>query len=325
MTRLYSLDMFRGIAIILVILSHLGSIYDLNHSTALGVGRYGVVLFYIVSGFTIFYVLTIRDRNTDSFLIFYKHRFFRIAPLFYFLLLLIFIFHDNYSFSSFLFVGYADYDNFNQLLHVEWSIYVEVLFYLIAPLVFFNTRLKTFHLLLMFLLLSILYRSIFYQHFFVDSAQKEFWFFNPINFLYTFFIGAWLYQLIERAEAIKPIQILAFLFTTLVLIAMTKVILTDNFFMVGDYLFSALFSLIIYIKFKFFSLFRLRLIEFIGLISYSLYLWHFLVFKALAKIALFGIWYIDVLLGILTVITISILSYFFIEKPGIKLGKVIFK
>lgn len=325
MRRLHSLDMFRGFAIVAVLLSHIGGLYEFTNSSLLGAGRYGVVLFYIVSGFTIFYVLTVRDVNRSSIASFYIHRFFRIAPLFYFLLLFVLVIEGQYSLSSFLFFGYLDFENFNRLLHVEWSIYVEVLFYICAPYLFLHQKFKTYKLLLIFIIISIVFRYYFYQEMHIDNTHKQYLFFNPINYLYTFFVGAFLFKLIENVRVIKRAYILFSIVVAILFIILAKKVLTNDFYLIGDYLFSVLFSLIIYYKFKYLADVRFRAIELIGLISYSLYLWHYIVLQFLSKITLFNIQYFDLLLDIIIVLVISTLSFYFIEKPGVRLGKVVRK
>ena len=49
-------------------------------------GGTGVTLFFIVSSFSLYYTMPLRLREPNPTFSFYLHRFFRIAPLFYFLI-----------------------------------------------------------------------------------------------------------------------------------------------------------------------------------------------------------------------------------------------
>lgn len=321
MDRLYSLDYFRGVAIFLVLLSHVFYLYGMEYSYIFGVGRYGVVLFYIVSGFTIFYVLTERDSNCAPVADFYIRRLFRIAPLFYLLLVSSFVFFGSYSFSAVFFVGYLDFDTFNKILHVEWSIYVEALFYCIAPILFLQLRLNSLFLFLLFFLLSVLWRLVFYEAFFWGNENKEFYFFNPVNFLYTFFLGAYLFGLVNEKVPVVSFRMVVFLLASaLILILFFKSIFGERFFLIGDYLFSIFFSLVIYLKFVFFGEMRSRIVESFGLISYSLYLWHYVVLEFLSRFGIFESRIFDVIFGFVILILLSVFSYKLVEKGGVKLG-----
>ena len=91
MKRLEELDFFRGIAIFMMIFCHnleFGYNADLPQflQNAFEAGKYGVQLFYIISGFTIFYSLSNYHSKVDTGSAkwqFWIRRFFRIAPMYY--------------------------------------------------------------------------------------------------------------------------------------------------------------------------------------------------------------------------------------------------
>lgn len=320
MSRLHALDSFRGLAIILVILSHVFYIYDVSYAGLFGVGRYGVVLFYLVSGFTISYVLDFKEICLQGVLKFYVRRFFRVAPLFYVLLFLIYFLGGEYSLSSLFFMGYLDEKMFNRVLHVEWSIYVEVFFYILAPFLFFLKR--GFWLFLLFsVLVSLSWRYYFFSDFFSDSLIKEILFFNPLNHLYVFLLGGGVYRVVNSKYNNFSLGVVfqAFVFV-LCLVFCFKIILEDTFFIVADYLFSILFLLVIYVKFVHLDFLRFYWLEKIGLISYSLYLLHYIVMNYLARFYLFEYRLFDVILGLIVLFVLAFVSYRCVERLGVNIG-----
>jgi peptidoglycan/LPS O-acetylase OafA/YrhL len=88
MKRVAQLDSLRGIAAMLVVLHHVPQaiINDVNDATTglsgyLDVGRMGVVIFFMISGFVI--VKAIPGNTARSIRLFWKHRFFRLFPAFW--------------------------------------------------------------------------------------------------------------------------------------------------------------------------------------------------------------------------------------------------
>ena len=88
--RLKEFDGIRGMAALAVVLCHLTASQtylfensELSIPFSFGLGRYGVDMFFILSGFVIFLSL---DRQ-DSLINFYKIRFIRLFPIFWFCVL----------------------------------------------------------------------------------------------------------------------------------------------------------------------------------------------------------------------------------------------
>ena len=101
------IDSFRGVAIILVMLTHANYIFDPSIIRSFfGIvqfGARGVQLFYMISAFTLFNSYYSRKVNNENSIIsFYSRRFFRIAPMFYISLIFVilnlnFHFFENYQ------------------------------------------------------------------------------------------------------------------------------------------------------------------------------------------------------------------------------------
>lgn len=136
----------RGLAAFLVVLIHSGGagLRELGFigNSIVDHAKYGVVLFYVLSAFSI--ALSIADRSTD-WKAFYVRRFFRIGPLYLAVLLYVVVrsllsgeatqaslvsFAAHVSLANIILLQFA-----NDMLGVEWSIVVEVSFYLVFPIV----------------------------------------------------------------------------------------------------------------------------------------------------------------------------------------------
>jgi peptidoglycan/LPS O-acetylase OafA/YrhL len=142
-------DALRGLAIFLVYLAHSTTIVP--DRAKLGIfnelfsfGGTGVQLFYVVSAATLLRSHEERRvREKDSLVNFYTRRFFRIAPAFYaasVITVLVLGKHVGFpgEFFSHLFLIHGFWSQWgNSILDVEWSISCEVLFYAIAPILFF--------------------------------------------------------------------------------------------------------------------------------------------------------------------------------------------
>lgn len=160
--RLVNLDLLRGIAALMVCLSHAPFLLDETGQVvswlaipALGVG---VDLFFAISGFVIALSLHDLHNRTGAYwravLAFYLQRLGRIAPLLWFVVIVIGIvaiglprtslpwadlvsaaaFTANVNFG-WCFAGVPDC-RLGNLLHHTWSLALEMQFYLVAPLLF---------------------------------------------------------------------------------------------------------------------------------------------------------------------------------------------
>lgn len=149
------IDFLRAIAILGVLAFHsYQNISNLSTITTVifSYGELGVQLFFIVSAITL--CLSASQRKENSSFNFYIRRFFRIAPLYYFGILLYFFWRIAYTsylqgelsipqdytlprvIENIFFVHGFDPSNFNYVVPGGWSIATEVAFYVIFPLVF---------------------------------------------------------------------------------------------------------------------------------------------------------------------------------------------
>lgn len=143
------IESLRGIAILGVLLVHsavatrqTGLVFELGFT-----GQRGVQLFYVVSAFTLCYSLDRRKQEHRPLRNFYIRRFFRIAPLFYLVILINFLLRfiaPDLSPQSGLSIGEILLGVFflnglsphaiNLVVAGGWSIAVETSFYLVLPL-----------------------------------------------------------------------------------------------------------------------------------------------------------------------------------------------
>jgi peptidoglycan/LPS O-acetylase OafA/YrhL len=158
-------DLLRGLAIIGVLLSHctIGMAVvglknlPFNIDWLMHAGRHGVALFFVVSAYTL--MRSMANRIESEYLPTIKYflrRFFRIAPAYYVVLLIVFFVDGvgffgysnpqnptltwNDLFAHLFFInGFFPYYT-NNFLAVEWSISTEILFYTALPIIFFLIR-----------------------------------------------------------------------------------------------------------------------------------------------------------------------------------------
>ncbi|MBN4944373.1 MULTISPECIES: acyltransferase [Stenotrophomonas] len=146
--RLQFLDALRGLAAVYVVLYHVQSMpapalpVSAGWLPAVHMGATGVALFFVISAFSLCYTMPRHQATGRPLLSFYLHRFLRIAPLFY-VLLMFSLFRDgrgdhvghswgeiaaNLSFTFNLFPGWE-----TGIVWASWAVGVEMLFYAIFP------------------------------------------------------------------------------------------------------------------------------------------------------------------------------------------------
>jgi peptidoglycan/LPS O-acetylase OafA/YrhL len=140
--RIPSLDGLRAFAIVCVIFSHLA----LRFGPAASLGHFGVTGFFVISGFLITLLLIREESRTGSISIaqFYKRRGLRILPAYVVFLAIIAIlaWAGKYTISQRSWVGVLTYTScymtmsMSNVLAHTWSLSVEEHFYVFWPLIF---------------------------------------------------------------------------------------------------------------------------------------------------------------------------------------------
>jgi len=152
--KLDCIDALRGIAALSIFIYHIyvtTGIYPIQiiPERFIGLTLASIPLFFILSAFTLYSSLDNRAGEKRKFFKFYLRRFFRIAPLFYLLLIIVVLdsliiqkavpsWQDilvNFTFTFNLVPQYS-----MSLFSDGWTVGVEMLFYLVLPLVFIKAN-----------------------------------------------------------------------------------------------------------------------------------------------------------------------------------------
>lgn len=150
----------RGYAALMVFLIHTGNLYGINRpffNRIVEFGKYGVILFFVISAFTI--CLSIARKEHFSFKKYIIRRFLRIAPLYFLISIICFGFNGIISGGAYYMqlFGVKSYDIFNLITHLtftsiffqqyqnsliglEWTIPLEFFYYFLIPVFFFLTK-----------------------------------------------------------------------------------------------------------------------------------------------------------------------------------------
>lgn len=293
-------------------------------------GKFGVTVFFVLSAFTI--CMSIDKSDKFEFRKYLIRRFFRVAPLYYAVLIVGFLlggsdyylklFNVENNFSSLLlhfsFLNVFDYKNQNSIIGLEWSVPIEFFYYLIIPSVFFYYT-NTNRIVKGFLVSSIitLLSSIIYQYFY----PQLFFNWSIFKYAFSFNFGILIYILFKK--------------NILVNIKNNNLILILLFLILGMYilfdfeykdLFVTVFTGVLILLFQNQSkvkkmFFENKIILFLGKISYSIYLIHFLFLYHLKDYLYSN----NPVFILFIVLIISAITYYVIEKTFIDLSSKIIK
>lgn len=173
----------------LVLLSHIHiKFYGLN------VGVFAVVMFYILAGFVVSHLyLNILPNTKDRLFLFYKDRFLRIFPLYFYVILLtlIFLFITNYSnpkYSILTLLSNLTIVPLNYYMYIDSTILQQPSWWLVPPAWSLGTELQAYILLSFVLLLRKIkyFIALFTLSIFIIA---NFSILNPDYFGYRFIIG----------------------------------------------------------------------------------------------------------------------------------------
>jgi peptidoglycan/LPS O-acetylase OafA/YrhL len=328
--RRYDIDTLRGISVISVIIFHVNNSIFPN-------GYLGVDLFFVISGYVITKSIlkNLKDK-TFTFSNFYLRRAKRILPTLLVVLLfsliagaIILLTADLKRFtesliSSLVFISnfyfwltggyFSTNDQLKPLLHL-WSLSIEEQFYLFFPIFLYFLHkffIQKKYLLVGVILISIV--SFLLNLYFLPHSDMVFFLF-PTR-VWQFGIGATL--ALSPTLKIKNIWLNSFY------LIFALFLILFNFYEIINYLPDAtLMSIGLgLILFKsnneknfINNLFKFKALIFIGLISYSLYLWHWPIISFLKYIYVDGIPLAVVAVSLLLILSLSIFSWKFVEQP----------
>ncbi|CAM3813121.1 acyltransferase [Flavobacterium cucumis] len=336
----------RAVAVIFVIISHwFPKTFFLNK---LPLGNIGVDIFFVISGFLITSILLKENKDIEAkqngffqrLMIFFLKRTFRIFPIYYMLLFFLYLTNGN-EFRDYL-IYYLTYtsnylfyytQNWHGLAAHFWSLAVEEQFYLFWPVLLFLTS-KRNHL---FLIIFLFFSGIGFSYFVNDNMSRVL----TINCFHALGTGALLacLEFYEIKWRIKLYEIIKFLFYPLIILTILNYTIIENLFYPSRLVVSVLtFRILIMciddcnsnFLFKFLNI---KFLDYLGMISYGLYLYHNIVptyvnrFIRKYNIEIFeneqSSIYFQITVYFVLLILISSLSWSFIEKPLLKLKKYI--
>ena len=345
MKRLHELDYLRGLAAAGIMMFHYLSwtFGEFSSESVVGrVGIYGVSIFYILSGLTLYHVYNHSlAKNFSEVGLFFKRRVLRIYPLLWITTIAsIFIFDGGEANASEVFLnltglfGFVDWPN--GIAIGSWSIGNELVFYVFFPFfVWLYHRSKwglgLFSFAVFALFIYFAYSLIDIESSLSDEHQRSYYC-NPLNQVFLFLGGYLLGVLLEHSRIQLTVSLLLiaagiFLFTlwpesgdrVRLIGGTTRMALTASCFLIciGFYKFSAQLPSIVS--------WPLRTL---GEISYSVYMLH----PIIHRLILYPIEYIRkhffaipesvrFLLAIVLTLVVSYFVYHTFEKFFIRLGK----
>ena len=344
LNRLNNLDYLRGLAAFGIMIYHylsvtLGKFFSESFMGRIGI--YGVSIFYVLSGLTLFYVYNNQMKpSIEDTISFFKKRIFRIFPLLWLVTIFSVIlsrkvpdFLDLFLTLSGLF-GFINWDPY--FSGGVWSIGNELVFYVLFP--FLMLFIKKFKLLMTLLSTIILGLYIYFAYIKLDSniTFDEQWinYINPLNQVFLF-LGGFLIGSFLCNSKIRNSFLIILLFFSILLFTFypTK---GDIIFLVtgtNRLVFTAC-CFMICISFykmtlKFPKVIHNPLIS-LGKISYSVYLLHPIIWtltayasKVFIKYFFYFPEFFSLILSVIFTLLISYYVYKYFEKYFMKLGHII--
>ncbi|MDP3876505.1 MAG: acyltransferase [Methylobacter sp.] len=355
--RLAFLDALRGLAAAYVIVYHMLLIPQPNLMAPKWIetfamsGGTGVTLFFVISAFSLCYTMPLRLKEKYPIRLFYLHRFFRIAPLFYCWIaatLIRDIATTNYLhplaevIASITFLFNFVPNGQSGFVWASWTIGVEMIFYALFPFIYNYVKTIKHAIIFVFLCLIfwLLIKAILIQLTMPSDYKQSILQFSTFKYFPGFAMGILVYHLYKLFESlhlnslkcriygsiIVCCAIVAFAMLLLGWLIMPSLFGTDSPYYAQSLIYGLLllgFSLSPW------SLFINAMSNYFGKISFSMYLSHPSVVYFLTPVYtwlyqnmpnLTISFLCSLLITFLIVIFISDFTYRFIEKPGIILG-----
>ena len=354
MKYIKQLDSLRAIAVLLVIISHW--IHNVEVIDRTKMGEVGVNVFFVLSGFLISKILldnTIKSEQLNipkSLLLknFYIRRSLRIFPIYYLVILLLFIF-SKFSGTDIKasFIYFATYTSNFHFFNIQawdgmishlWSLAVEEQFYLIWPwIILFVNKKYILPVIICFILIGVAG-----QYLTSDIKMSSVLTFNCFD---AFGLGALLsWQITYASDKLKKFFQVSSFFTAVSIFFYVLGIMQKGWFFIPLRTCISFITLwiITYIilyrdtnKLYFRFIFDNNILIFLGKISYGLYLYHNIIPSTLnarilnkylnpllpdilSKKYLLGVMFVE---NAIMLIIIAWFSYILIEKPFLNLKK----
>jgi peptidoglycan/LPS O-acetylase OafA/YrhL len=344
MIKYPSINGLRAISILLVIFHHLSIKEFLFSGTEkvewlfpltsfLQDGHLGVNVFFVISGFLITSLMLNEETTTNTISLrnFYIRRTLRIFPAYYFLLIVYFILQlfqivyiSNESWLTA--ITYTKYFNWklDWITAHAWSLSIEEHFYLFWPLIFIHARQFRKKIVIALILTVPIIRVVLFFH--PISWMDELTIFTRIDSIATGCLFA-LYkdEILEKIQKhwlkLFYVSVITIFSLPVLIIIMNKINLGFVFiplgtthgtianFMIGFLMMYSIFGP----RKLWFKFLNLKVINYIGLLSYSIYLWQQMFISGPNNL---GTTYPQ---NLLFIFIMAMVSYHLIEKPFLKL------
>ncbi len=349
-TRFKSIDAMRGIAALLVLILHVSQVFlqskkiaatgqgMLDFTQTIDLGRIGITIFFIISGFVICKSFNTKERELKSFVI---KRFFRLYPLFWFSLIVgAFVLwpigakHLNANILASNATMIPAFFGQPFVIGLFWTLETELLFYILMSVLYFFGALRKSSIILGLTLICYVALVVFM---FVPTTQPSLphWMATPYHLSLMLLGVSMRYAFDEREDGARLSRRRIAGMHLLLLMAIPFYIIASYLLRGTEANLPDAIAYLIGISIFVIGLKALRsapsFLVYLGTISYSIYLLHPIVFtlvrKAVLQVpALYGL-HISFYLLLCTVgtIALSALTYKFIEAPANKIGKRIAK
>lgn len=296
--RIKNLDTFRAIAAIVVMIGHIELFWQNKFGNSLSdvvpSGHTAVMMFFIISGFLITFLLTKEKEQygTISLKDFYLRRVLRIYPLYYLILLLSSLFFVPPPSCNIIAFAVAILPNISHAIGCGWSVSpqiwsigVENLFYIFFPLImlFVPNKRMLLLLLIMSVGLAILPHAIDFvnvrtiQNELLAHFNQKFFFCNKFDSLLIGCLAGFAFAKNHKLLKIIYNKWLFFICAIVAIVMWGGNIETKHF---NDELMSVLFAVVIvnvctnpYLNIRFEN----RFTQFLGRISYGIYMYHWII------------------------------------------------
>jgi peptidoglycan/LPS O-acetylase OafA/YrhL len=348
------IDALRGLAILGVVLTHSGVAVRAESSwlnTLIAGGARGVQLFYIASAITLCLSWNVRARHEDAPIRnFYLRRLFRIVPMFY---LAIAGYVALYGFEpqhfspnglewyyiplTALFLNGFHPETITSVVPGGWSIVVEMTFYAVLPLLV--SRFRTLSSLALLLAVSLvldrivgrIFRIVYLPLYPPDQAYlvDALTFLNFFAQFPVFVLGMMAFVVIRRAQQVRALTIgVPLLAAWIALWPMATGVAPAHLVTLHIPVGAGFALLAVLLSRRRFAALVNPMVIGIGKLSFSMYLIHFAVIEALARLGISarfgagdGAALFHYLLVVAATTAIAVPCHRFIEQPGIEAGR----
>ncbi|HMG81447.1 MAG TPA: acyltransferase [Ferruginibacter sp.] len=341
-----SLGGLRALSVMIVLISHINvrswgnKVIPFPFSMLLD-GNFGVNIFFVISGFLITTLLIAEENATGTISLknFYMRRIFRIFPAYYFVLFIYFLlalfsivhFTTQSWLSSIFYYKYlvpGDYETAH-----FWSLSVEEHFYLVWPLVFlFFKRQRVYFAIGVILLVFLCRFNTYYQWLPYPILSNWIFIFQRVDAIMIGCLCAMYREPISRwIEKFTALKFAPLIFILVLLLnsrysyslnvdhklhlgfIMVPLAIGSSVGTITNCLIGLVLLFSISQKNWWYNFLNLPAMNYIGKLSYSLYLWQqiFLISDKLGVLSTFPI-------NICCTIIAALLSYYFIETPFLK-------